>query len=171
MKKVLVVILLVVVIIASYLGDSEFSFSPLKENDFQKLFKGYSGSFDKSWSKDLLGLSTHREYFEIYKYNVENVIIDKNYPKLIEWENNKFNNETLVGKWKNCPLDSQVIELYKFALISNKLANVECCSSFSKEVSNPENYYSFVRFNDLEQYFLLYCANSQTLYYIRRKGF
>lgn len=171
MKKVLLSVLFIVVIVASCLVYSEFSFSPLKEHDLQKLFKEYNGSFDKSCSKDFLGMSFKGELFEVYRYSIKGGIIDNDFPKLTEWENKKVTNETIVGKWKNCPLDYQIMELYKFTLTSNNLDDVKCCSSFNKEILNPKNYYSFVHFNDLEQYFLLYCTDSQELYYIRRKGF
>ncbi|WP_131539024.1 hypothetical protein [Pedobacter nototheniae] len=171
MKKVLLGVLFIVVIIASYLVYDELSFSPLKEKDFKTLFKGYIGQPKKICSKDFLGMSSHGELFEIYLYRMNNALINNDFPKLTEWEHNKITNETIVGKWKNCPLDYQTIELYKFTLISNNLDDVKCCNSFNKEILNPKNYYSFVHFNGLEQYFLIYCTDSQELYYIRRKGF
>lgn len=171
MKKVLLSVLFIVVIVASYLIYTEFSFSPLKKYDFQKLFKGYSGNFDKSCSKDFLGFNSKGELFEIYRYDIKGILIDKNFPKITEWENKEITNETVVGKWKNCPLDYQTMELYKFTLTSNNLDDVKCCNSFNKEILDPKNYYSFIHFNDLEQYFLLYCSNRQELYYMRRKGF
>lgn len=170
-KKVLLGVLFIVAIIVSYLVYSEFSFTPLKEYDLQKLFKGYSGSFDKSCSKDFLGMSSKGELFEVYRYNIKGGVIDNDFPKLTEWENTEVTNETIVGKWKNCPLNYQTMKLYKFTLTSNNLDDVKCFSSFNKEILNPKNYYSFIHFNDLEQYFLLYCTDSQELYYIRRKGF
>jgi len=171
MKKVLLGILFIVVILASYLVYNELSFSPIKKNDLQKLFKGFNGGFYKSCSKDFLGVSSKGELFEIYRYNINGGIIDNDFPKLSEWESKEVTNKTIIGKWKNCPLDYRTMELYKFTLTSNNLDDVKCCNSFNKELLNPRNYYSFVHFNDLEQYFLLYCTDSQELYYLRRKGF
>jgi len=171
MKKGFLILLVVIVVVISYLIYTEFSFSPLKENDFKKIFKGYVGNANKSCSKDFLGVSSKGELFEIYLYNTNNAIIDKYFPKINEWENKEITNESVIGKWMNCPLDSQTIELYKFTLTSNNLDDVKCSNSFSKEISNSKNYYSYIYFNELEQYFLLYCTDKQELYYIRRKGF
>jgi hypothetical protein len=171
MKKILLGVLFIVVIITSYLVYKELSFSPLDKHDFQKLFKEYNGSFDKSCSKDFLGVSSNGELFEIYRYKINGGIINENFPKITEWEGKEITNEITVGKWKNCPLDNQTIELYKFTLTSNNLDDVKCFNSFNKEILNQKNYYSFIHFNELEQYFLLYCTDSQELYYIRRKGF
>ena len=171
MKKLLLGLLVAIVIIASYLVFNEVSYSPLKENDFQKLFKGYSGSFDKTCTKDFLGLSTHGELYEIFKYSLEDAVIDRNYPKFIEWENNKITNKTIISYWKNCPLDKQSLELYRFTLTATDLSKAKCCSSFYKELSNPKNFYSYIHFDGLEEYFLLYCTDSNELYYLRRRGF
>src|SRR6218665_630528 len=171
MKKVLVSTLFIIVIVISYLIYDEFSFSPLRGDDFQKLFKGYNESFDKSCSKDFLGLSFHGELFDIYQYRTKGALIDKSFPMMTEWEHKEITNETLVGKRKNCPLDSQTTVLYKLALTSNNLAELKCCNSSNKVILNPNNYYCYVYFNEWEQYFLLYCTGSQELYYIRKRGF
>lgn len=171
MKKTFLGLLLLTVIIVFYLIYTEFSFSPLKENDFQKLFKGYIGKAHKYCSKDFLGIGSHSELFEIYLYNITNAKIDKGFPKINEWENKEISSEAIVGKWKNCPLDTMAMRLFKFTLTSNNLDDVKCSSSFTKDILDPNNYYSYVYFNELEQYFILYCTDKQELYYIRRKGF
>ncbi len=171
MKKVLLGLSFVIGVVFFYLIYTEFSFSPLKENDFKKLFKGYVGNARKSCSKDFLGVSSKGELFEIYLFSTNNVIIDKDFPKINEWENKVIANETVISKWINCPLDSQSRQLYNFTLTSNNFDDLKCSNSFNKEMSNPKNYYSYIHFNELEQYFLLYCTVKQELYYIRRKGF
>lgn len=35
------------------------------------------------------------------------------------------------------------------------------------DLCNPDNFYSYVYFNDLEHYLLLYCPQKEELYYIR----
>lgn len=172
MKKILIGVLFIVAIVTSYLIYNEYSFSPLKEKDFQKLFKGYKGNSKKACSKDFLGMSSHGELFEIYLYKLDNAVINKDFSKITIWERNKITDKTTVGNWSNCPLDYQTMELYKFTLTSNNLDDVKCFSSFNKEILNPKNYYSYVYFHQLgEEYFLLYCTDSRELYYIRRKGF
>jgi len=71
----------------------------------------------------------------------------------------------------NCPLDSSTVKLYKSTLTVNNLDKIECCNSFNTNLSNSKNYYSYIYFNELEQYFLLYCTDKQELFYIRRRGF
>ncbi|MEO8666756.1 MAG: hypothetical protein ABI462_14790 [Ignavibacteria bacterium] len=171
MKKILLGLIFVAILGISYLVYTEFSFSPLKQNDFEKLFKGYVGSYNKSCRKDFLNATSHGELFEIYLYNVNGAVIDKNFPDINEWENKEITTDSVVGKWKTCPLDPETTELYKFTLTTNNLDEVKCSNSFNKELLNQKNYYSYVYFNELEQYFLLYCTDRQELYYIRRKGF
>jgi hypothetical protein len=149
----------------------EFSFSPLKKNDLQKLFKGYDGSFHKVCSKDFLGISSKGELFDIFFYKLESAEIRTDFPQLSKWGNKEITNETLVGKWKNCPLDSLAMKLYEFTLTSNNLNEVKCSESLIAEIANPKNYYSYIHFNELEQYLLIYNTNKHELYYIRRKGF
>ncbi len=168
MKKLFFSILLLVSFGVFYLIYQEYSFTPLKENDFQKLF-GKNVKFNKLYSKDFIGLSLHGELFEIYKYNIKDAIIDKNYPKITEWEHQKITNEVIISKWRNCPLDSQSLNLYKTTLeINNDIKSVD---SFYNELFNPQNYYSYICFEESNQYFLLYCTQNHKLYYIRRKGF
>lgn len=171
MKKMFFSVLLILAIGVSYLVYNEYSFSPLKERDFQNLFMGNKVTFDKSCSKDFLGIGLHGELFEIYRYKMTGVIIDKSFPKITEWEHKEIVENVIVEKWKSCPIDSQAIELYKFTLKVNDFDKESCFSSFNKEILNPKNYYTYVHFNDLEQYFLLYCTNSQDLYYLRKRGF
>ncbi|HTD98015.1 MAG TPA: hypothetical protein VK668_01960 [Mucilaginibacter sp.] len=171
MKKVLLGFSFVIVLIISYLIYDELSFSPLKQNAFGKLFKGYVGIVEKSCSKDFLGISSRGEFFEIYLYKTNSVVINHDFPQITEWEDKEITNKSIVGKWKNCPLDSQTMKLYKFTLTSNNLNDLSCSNAFNKEILNPKNYYSYVYFNELEQYFLLYSTDKQELYYIRRKGF
>lgn len=171
MKKMFLVLLFIIVAVISNLIYTDFSFSPLKEKEFKKLFKGYIGDPNKFCSKDFLGVSSKGELFDIYLYNTNNAIIDKDFPKIDEWGNKKITKESFICKWKNCPLDSQTMELYKFTLASNNLDEVKCSNTFNKEILNSKNYFSYIHFNELEQYFLLYCTDKQELYYIRRKGF
>jgi hypothetical protein len=171
-KKFLFIALLLVGIAVVYLYLKEVSFSPLKEKEFQMLFPNYTGSSKKVCSVDFIGLSSHDELFEFYSYKTGKVSIDTTYPKFVnEWEREELTTATLISKWKSCPIDTVAMKLYEFTLTANNLDEKECLSSFNKELSNPNNYYAYVYFNELEDYFLLYCSESEYLYYIRRKGF
>ena len=171
MKKVLLGLLFVIVIAISYLIYTELSFSPLKEVDFQKLFKGYIGKPNKICRKDFIGISSHGEIFDMYVYSTKNALIDKDFPKITEWENKKLTNASVMGKWRNCPLDSQIIAFYEPIFGVRNFEDVKKYSSFKKDIINPDNYYSYVYFSEAEEYFLLYCTDRKELYYIRLKGF
>jgi hypothetical protein len=171
MKKILLVVLFVIAILASYVVYKELIFSPLEEKDFKKIFKDYKGNFNKSCSEDFLDASSNGELFEIYLYKIKGGVINKSLLEITEWEDKEVTNEVKVGKWRNCPLDNQTNELFKFTLTTNNFDNLKCFNYFNKELLNQKNYYSFIYFSELEQYFLLYCTESQELYYIRRKGF
>lgn len=171
MKRILLILLSIIAIVVFYLAHTGYAYSPLNKSDFQKIFKGYTECPKKICSKDFLGISSHGELFEIYIYSAKNVLIDKDFPKITDWETKKITNDVLVGKWHNCPLDTLSMNLYKFTLTAHDFDDVKCCNSFNKNIVNAKNYYSYIYFNELEQYFLLYCTDKQELYYIRRKGF
>lgn len=168
MKKIFWGLLLTIVIIVSYIVFKNGSFSPLKTEDFQRLFIGRNVSFRKLCSKDFVGISAHGELFEIYRYQIKGASINKYFPNITEWENTLVTNATVVGKWRNCPIDSQATALYESSMLkANNLDNVQCFSSFKRNIMNPNNFYSYVYFSESEEYFMLYCSDKQELYYIR----
>lgn len=172
MKKFLFIVLSLVVIVVVYLYFEEKSFSPLKEKEFQILFPNYKGISKKICGIDFIGLSFHNELFEFYLYKTDNASIDTSYPQFInEWEHKELANGVAFSKWKKGPIDTATMKLYEFSLTANNFDEKECSSSFNKALCNMKNYYAYVSFNELEQYFLLFCPDKQELYYIRRKGF
>ncbi|MBA3829394.1 MAG: hypothetical protein H0X33_10700 [Taibaiella sp.] len=172
MKKFLVIAALLVSMVVIYLYMQELSFSPLKEKEFKMLFPNYNGVGEKKCGIDFLGINFKGEVFEFYLYKMNNTKVDTSHPKFKnEWENKELNTEAIVLKWKSCPIDTATMALYKFTLTANNLEEKECSRLFNDELSNPKNYYSYVYFNELENYFLLYCPDKGNLYYIRRKGF
>lgn len=125
------------------------TFTPLKDKEFKKLFFSYE-EIKKKHSADYIGLSNHGELLEIYLFNTQKVILGINYPNYSsEWENEKINNETITSKWRNCPLDTTIYRLFKFALKSNDNNQNKCLKSFNMDLCNPDNFYSYVYFNDL----------------------
>lgn len=143
------------------------TFTPLKDKEFKKLFFSY-GEINKKYSADYIGLSGHGELLEIYLFNTKKIQLGINYPNYSsEWENEKIKNETITSKWINCPLDTATYRLFKFALKSNDYNQNKCLKSFNMDLCNPDNFYSYVYFNDLEHYLLLYCPQKEELYYVR----
>ncbi|NTE04312.1 hypothetical protein G6M26_06460 [Agrobacterium tumefaciens] len=171
MKKIILILISVLLIGVGYIYFEESTFSPLKEKDFQHLFPNSSEDVKKECSSDFLGISTRSEFFEIYTYTGK-FNIDSTYPTFKnKWENKEFTNDVLFSKWKSCPIDSTTMSLYKFILTANNLERNNCFSSLNQELNDPNNFYSFVYFNELEQYFLLYSKDENKLFYIRKKGF
>ncbi len=171
MKKALVFFSLLIFCIIIYIIYDEYTFSPLNKNDLGKLFGENKGAIKKICSKDLLGLSLKGELYDVYLYKVEGFSIDKSFPKLSEWENRALVYETIVSKWKNCPIDSATKSLFHFTLTLENFDKLKCSTFFNKEIQDMNNYYSYIYINELEQYFLLYCTNTSELFYIRRRGF
>ena len=144
-------------------------FNPLQSQELRKIFLSYE-KIKKRCSIDNIKLSSHGELFEIYLFNTQKAILDINYPNYAnECEIEKITSETIISKWKKCPLDTTAYKLFKFAFTTNNYNQSECLKSFSTELSEPNNFYSYVYFNDLEYYFLLYCTHKEELYYIRVK--
>ena len=130
-------------------------FNPLQSQELRKIFLSYE-KIKKRCSIDNIKLSSHGELFEIYLFNTQKAILDINYPNY-------------ANEWEKCPLDTTAYKLFKFAFTTNNYNQSECLKSFSTELSEPNNFYSYIYFNDLEYYFLLYCTHKEELYYIRVK--
>lgn len=172
MKYFLFIVLFIISISFVYLYNKETSFSPLKEEEFKTLFLNYSKNAKKLCSIDFLGLNFKSELFEFYSYKTNGIVINTEYPKFArEWEHKEITNNVSVSKWINCPIDTTIFELYEFTLTANNLDEKKCSRFFYRELGNPKNYYSYVYFNELENYFLLYSSENEILYYLRRKGF
>lgn len=172
MKKFMLILFLLLGLGAIVLYINDSSFSPLKDKEFQKLFDEYKGTAKKVCDVDFLGANFKSEWFEVYLYKIDAVPINSSYPDYKGiWEQKEITEEVVASKWMNCPLDSATRELYEFTLTVENFDEKKCIKSFNAELNNPENYYSHVYFNELEQYFLLYCPSLGNLYYLRRKGF
>lgn len=174
MKKIILILSSILCLILCfgaiilYVDDS--SFSPLKEKEIQKLFPNYRGTFKKKCDVDFIGMNFKGEWFEVYLYKVDAIPVDLNYPKYNGiWERKSITEEVITSKWINCPLDSATRKLYEFNLMLEIFDKKECIKSFNLELNNSENYYSYICFDELDQYFLLYCPSIGNLYYIRKK--
>lgn len=171
MKKSLILLLFFLVVLVSYLIYDEFSFSPLSKSDFRQLVKEGNVSFNKTCSEDFIGTSIHGEVFDFYTYKTNKVAIEKDYPMITKWEHQKVTSATIIGKWRNCPIDAQTASLFEASMLMVKNLNeAKCNDSFKNDLVNPNNYYSYVYFSASEKYFLLYSSNRQELYYVRLKG-
>jgi len=172
MKRCLFLVLFFIFVAATCLYVDEASFSPLGDGEFKLLFPDYGGGAKKTCSIDFLGFNFKSEFFGLYSYRVGRITIDPTYPNSInEWENKKVNTDVLIPKWKKCPVDSATMKFYEFSLTANGSNKEKCNVAFLRDLNNPKSYYSYIYFNELENYFLLYCTESESLYYIRRKGF
>lgn len=163
-------VLIVVIVIVFYLMYNELTYSPLDKITSKNLF---NQSFDlkKLCSIDFLGFNLKGEFFELYKYGVIQVDIDSSFLNIQVWENKKLLKNTIIGKWKSCPLDSLTSQLYEFTLTVNDFNKWECSNSLNEALKDSRNYYSYIYINELEQYFFLYTPHEETFYYLRRKGF
>ncbi len=170
MKKVLFGLIAIILIIVFYLVYTELTYSPLNETISKKLFN-QSTDLDKLCSIDFLGFNSKGEFFELYKYRVVEVEIDSLFFNIQFWENKELSKNTIIEKWKPCPLDSLTSQLYEFILTVNNFDKWECSNSLNEALKNSKNYYSYIYVNELEQYFLLYNPQEENLYYLRRKGF
>lgn len=158
--------------LVTYLIYDEYTYSPLKNSDFNLLFRKDDNIAKKSCSVDFLGISTKGEFFEAYLYKMNNALVNTSATEIKRWENNDIiSEENIVTNWKQCPIDSQALNLYKFTLTLNDFNKVECFSLFNNVLKNPNNYYRYIHFNELEQYFLLYDVDREELYYLRKNGF
>jgi hypothetical protein len=171
MKKIIIISILVLItgIITLFIcyHIEALTYSPIKDKEAKILFQDIE-SIKKKCSVDYIGLSLHGEIFEIYLYKTKNVSLGENYPNYAnEWENQPITNETILSKWKRCPLDSVSVDICNFILTTNQFDKKKCVSPVRTELYNSDNYYSYVDFGNFEQYFLLFCTKTGLLYYIR----
>jgi hypothetical protein len=170
MKKFLLGLVAVVLLGAIYLFYSEMFYSPLDVIASEKIF-GEDMDMDKLCDIDYLGSSSKGEFFELYKYEVGNVDIDRSLPDVHTWEKKELPKDAVIGKWKSCPIDSVSYQLYEFTLTANNWKEHECSNLLNEAMEDPNNYYSYIHVNELQQYFLLYSSKEGVRYYLRRKGF
>jgi len=170
MKKALKLLFVVLILGVLYLIYDDLSFDPLNRADFAKIFVGYNDKTKLLCKKDFIGITTRGDFFELYVYSLGNVKVKNDYPQFSNWENSTVTKETTIGKWQNCPINKDVIKLYRFTIGANNLNTSDCSISFKKEIQNPKNFYSYISINGTEQYFFLYSSATNKFYYIRRKG-
>lgn len=170
MKKFLFGVAAIVLVGVIYLVYTEMSYSPLDGAASERLFQE-DRNLKKLCDIDFLGLSSKGEFFELYKYGVGKAEIDESLPDIQVWENRELPKNVIIGKWKPCPLDSVPSQLYEFTLTANNWKEYECSSLLNEALKDPNNYYSYIHVNELQQYFLLYSPKEEALYYLRRKGF
>lgn len=172
MKKIGLILLVSIGLGAILLYLNDASFSPLNKKEFRKLFDQYNGTAEKACSVDFLGGNQKGELYEAYLYKIDAIPVNPSYPDFNGlWEQKDLEEGTKSSKWLSCPIDSLTRKLYGFTLTAENFDENECLGSFNEECNKPENYYSHVYFSELEQYFMLYCPDLQSLYYVRRKGF
>ncbi len=169
MKKAVKLLFIVFILGISYLIYDDLSFDPLSKADFAKIFVGYNGKTKVLCKKDFIGIATRGEFFELYEYSLDDVKIKNDYPLFINWENSNVTKETIIGKWQNCPINKDVMKLYRFTIGSENLNSSDCSILFKKEMLNPQNFYSYISISETEQYFFLYSSERNQLYYIRRR--
>ncbi len=170
MKIFIIIIISIVFGIIFYVLYSNQIYNPL-ENHNSKIFGIEDVKIEKLHQKDFLGVSAKNELFEIYLYKIENANINNSYPDFRIWEGKEVGKDNIILHWQNCPLDSQTINLFEFSLNYKDISSLNWAQNLLNETKNNENYYSYVHFSDLEQYFLLYCSTKNELFYIRKKGF
>ena len=167
-KYIIIISLMLLLTLGFYVVVKELTYSPLTEKDFNKLFLNYN-SAKKKCSVDFIGLSLHGELFDIFKYELNNVIVDSLYPIIKDsWSN--ISGEYIVTKWKKIPMDSTAYSRCEDIIDLGNYSEQKCSSSFASELSNPMNYYCYIYVNELEYYFCLYCPRKHYLYYVRKKG-
>jgi len=172
MKRIVFLILLLIGVIITYVVFKEYSFSPLKKRELEMLFPYYKGKIEKEYDIDFIGMSSHSEFFELYSYTTSGIPVRTTYPIIIsKWENKTIGKDAIISKWKKCPIDSVTNKLYEFSLMASNPDKEKYFNLLNSELRNPNNYYAYIYFNELENYFLLYSTKNKKLYYIRRKGF
>ena len=172
MRKILFLILaIIIVLLGVFLIWNETTYDPLTSGQAKEIFKGFNGKYHKTKSEDLIGLSTHGDYYDIYLYHFDDVIISSAFPLIHQkWEKHQIDSNTIIGKWTKCPTDSLSAKLNKSLLEVLSKSKEQWLKKFTTELSNQDNYYSYLYFDEGNQYFFLFCPKNKRLYYIRKNG-
>ena len=172
MKKYIYILVSILILGIGFLFINDFTYSPLKDSDFKKLFSDYNNNANKKCSIDFLGWSSEGAVFDLYVYEIKKGSVDTTYPNFKNgWKNINDLDDVVFSKWKKCPMDSLSSSRYNFTLTTEDFSKKECSQSFNNELNNPNSYYSYVYVSELEQYFFMYSPNKERLYYVRRRGF
>lgn len=175
MRKVGYTLLTVITLLIGYGIIGEITFTPLEKKDFEVLFPNYNNSAKVSFHKDFIGWS-HGDYFEMFIYQLDNVLIDSSYPKSGKnWEYTTLPDPLIpdaliITKWQKCPFDSLMLSKYDFEL---EMATSEEVKGeiLKQDLIDATNYYSCIYVSELEKYLLLYSPSKKIMYYIRQRGF
>lgn len=162
--------------IADYIGSffynsNEFVLIWKEERPTYKEENGLLNLFQKVKGKPVRVAYRHLDtYKDISKYQIQDAVIDNNLPKIKEWNQRKTTNSTVIHKWDACPMEQKFARVKEDAIRGidwSSNSGCEFCQEFAAELESPKNYYSFVRFDSLEQYLWLYCPEKNNLYYSR----
>lgn len=171
MRKIIIAFVIIIICGVCYLFITEITYSPLNPQELKMLFPNDSGSIAKINSKDFIGFNMRGDIYDVYLYKVNSVYIDSTFPRIMNnWENEKISSQSLISTWKNCPIDSIGKELYRFDDTDINFQTWKYNDLFQKEISNKENYYSYIYLTEQHKYFLFYNPTKKLLYYIRLKG-
>lgn len=171
MKRIILIFLVFLALACTYLICNELSYSPLTSSETGKLFKEFKGNYHKVKGKDLIGLSTHGDIYDIYLYHFDDVKAEGNFPQIdSKWEKHQVISSTLVGKWTECPLDSIALKLNKSILEPIPNNGEQWLKDFNNQLDDKNNYYSYLYFDEANQYFFLFCPISNSLFYVRKNG-
>lgn len=172
MRKIIYASLVLFCIVVVFFYINELLYSPLNKREFKMLFPNYDSNIKKECDIDFIGMSIKGELFDLYQYKSVRGQISSTYPDIIgQWENRELSADVIVPKWKECPPDSITMERCDIIFSSDNYKKHQCSHSFQSELGNDCNYYTYIYFNELEYYFLLYIPDKEKLYYIRKRGF
>lgn len=172
MRKIIYVSLVLFCTVAVFFYINKLLYSPLSKREFKMLFLNYDRNIKKECDIDFIGMSLKGELFDLYLYKSVRGQISSIYPNILgQWENRELSTDVIVSKWKKCPPDSITMERCDIIFSSDNFKKHQCSRSFQSELGDDGNYYTYIYFNELEYYFLLYIPVKEKLYYIRKRGF
>ena len=154
-----------------YLIIEEITYSPLKKNEFDCIFKKYNKTKLKR-KKIFFFLTIHGDRDDIYEYKVEKGVLNTNFPVLLKkWNEELIDEKSIVSGWRKCPIDSSTISLFLFMhrlkdgygyrshfFESNLLVD------FRKAQDNSDNLYCYI-ITEKSYHFFIYCPKKNILYY------
>lgn len=146
-------------------------YNPISKYECTVLFQSV-GKCKKDKSEDLIKLSIHGEFLDIFKYCTDNIVIGNNYPQFnAQWDGKIINNDCNVSLWKETPIHKED-SLFVYPIIGLSIDGKT--SKLQHEISSLCNsdsgYYSYIITDSREYYFFAFSSKNNLLYYIRIKN-
>ena len=147
------------------------SYNPLKGSELKSLFKSVK-MCRKDKSEDLIKLSIHGEFFDIFRYKTKDVVLGDGYPEFNgRWDGEDLKAHSVASMWKETPVHKEDSSLV-YSIVGANVIGVT--SNLQREISElcdaNGNFYCYIHNGSSNYYLFIFSPRNNYLYYVRIKN-